>query len=148
MNNEGNLEWFGGNQDALSMFRMFVTLAHTWDDLVDKDKETTEDAINTAFLICLVYLPVNSFYQTIQRDIMPMWISIVSAYQTANRFEKTKDAHGVEIAHVLRYAAGNIIAYAVHVCVGPDKAAEYMPDVWKAIVVERFDEYRKEHLHV
>jgi hypothetical protein len=148
MNNEGKLEWFGGNQDALSMFRMFVTLAHTWDDLVDKDKETTEDAINTAFLICLVYLPVNSFYQTIQRDIMPMWISIVSAYQTANRFEKTKDAHGVEIAHVLRYAAGNIIAYAVHVCVGPDKAAEYMPDVWKAIVVERFDEYRKEHLHV
>jgi len=148
MNNEGKLEWFGGNQDALSMFRMFVTLAHTWDDLVDKDKETTEDAINTAFLICLVYLPVNSFYQTIQRDIMPMWISIVSAYQTANRFEKNKDAHGVEIAHVLRYAAGNIIAYAVHVCVGPDKAAEYMPDVWKAIVVERFDEYRKEHLHV
>lgn len=148
MNDEGKLEWFGGNQDALSMFRMFVTLAHTWDDLVDKDKETTEDAINTAFLICLVYLPVNSFYQTIQRDIMPMWISIVSAYQTANRFEKTKDAHGVEIAHVLRYAAGNIIAYAVHVCVGPDKAAEYMPDVWKAIVVERFDEYRKEHLHV
>jgi hypothetical protein len=148
MNNEGKLEWFGGNQDALSMFRMFVTLAHTWDDLVDKDKETTEDAINTAFLICLVYLPVNSFYQTIQRDIMPMWISIVSAYQTANKFEKTKDAHGVEIAHVLRYAAGNIIAYAVHVCVGPDKAAEYMPDVWKAIVVERFDEYRKEHLHV
>jgi hypothetical protein len=148
MNDEGKLEWFGGNQDALSMFRMFVTLAHTWDDLVDKDKETTEDAINTAFLICLVYLPVNSFYQTIQRDIMPMWISIVSAYQTANKFEKTKDAHGVEIAHVLRYAAGNIIAYAVHVCVGPDKAAEYMPDVWKAIVVERFDEYRKEHLHV
>jgi len=148
MNNEGKLEWFGGNQDALSMFRMFVTLAHTWDDLVDKDKETTEDAINTAFLICLVYLPVNSFYQTIQRDIMPMWISIVSAYQTANRFEKNKDEHGVEIAHVLRYAAGNIIAYAVHVCVGPEKAAEYMPDVWKAIVVERFDEYRKEHLHV
>jgi hypothetical protein len=148
MNNEGKLEWFGGNQDALSMFRMFVTLAHTWDDLVDKDKETTEDAINTAFLICLVYLPVNSFYQTIQRDIMPMWISIVSAYQTANRFENSKDEHGVEIAHVLRYAAGNIIAYAVHVCVGPEKAAEYMPDVWKAIVVERFDEYRKEHLHV
>jgi len=148
MNDEGKLEWFGGNQDALSMFRMFVTLAHTWDDLVDKDKETTEEAINTAFLICLVYLPVNSFYQTIQRDIMPMWISIVSAYQTANKFEKSKDAHGVEIAHVLRYAAGNIIAYAVHVCVGPEKAAEYMPDVWKAIVVERFDEYRKEHLHV
>ena len=148
MNDEGKLEWFGGNQDALIMFRMFVDLAHTWDDLVDKDKEATEQAINNAFLICLVYLPLNPFYQTIQRDIMPMWISVVSAYQTANKFENSKDEHGVEIAHGLRYAAGNIIAYAVHVCVGPDKAAEYMPEVWKAIVVERFDEYRKEHLHV
>ena len=148
MNDEGKLEWFGGNQDALAMFRMFVDLAHTWDDLVDKDKDTSEQAINNAFLICLVYLPLNPFYQTIQRDIMPMWISVVSAYQAANTFEKSKDEHGVEIAHVLRYAAGNIIAYAVHVCVGPDKAAEYMPDVWKAIVVERFDEYRKEHLNV
>lgn len=148
MNDEGKLEWFGGNQDALIMFRMFVDLAHTWDDLVDKDKDASEQAINNAFLICLVYLPLNPFYQTIQRDIMPMWISVVSAYQTANKFENSKDEHGVEIAHGLRYAAGNIIAYAVHVCVGPDKAAEYMPEVWKAIVVERFDEYRKEHLHV
>lgn len=148
MNKQGKLEWFGGNEDALSMFRMFVDLAHTWDDLVDKDKEATEQAINNAFLICLVYLPLNPFYQTIQRDVMPMWISVVSAYQTANKYEKDKDEHGVEIAHGLRYASGNIISYAVHVCVGPEKAAEYMPDVWKAIMIERFDEYRKEHLNV
>lgn len=148
MNSEGKLEWFGGNEHALNMFRMFVDLAHTWDDLVDKDKEAGEAAINNAFLICLVYLPLNQFYQQIQRDIMPMWISVVSAYQTANQYERNKDAHGIEIAHTLRYAAGNIIAYAVYVCVGPEKAAEYMPEVWKAIVVERFDEYRKEHLNV
>lgn len=148
MNTEGKLEWFDGNEDALNMYRMFVDLAHTWDDLVDKDKEATEADINNAFLICLVYLPLNPFYQAIQREVMPMWISVVSAYQAANKFEKSKDAHGIEIAHTLRYAAGNIVAYAVHVCVGPEKAAEYMPEVWKAIVVERFDEYREEHLNV
>lgn len=139
-------EWFGGNEDAMAVFVMLCDLAHTWDDLVDKDKPLTEGAINNAFLICLVYLPLNPFYQLIQRDIMPMWITVVSAYKTANTFEKTKDEHGIEIAHTLRYAAGQIIAYAVHVCVGPEKAAEYLPDVWKALVVERFDEYRKEHL--
>ena len=147
MNTYGKLEWFGGNEDALNIYRMFVDLAHTWDDLVDKDKDASEVDINNAFLICLVYLPLNPFYQTIQRDIMPMWIAVVSAYQTANTYEKDKDAHGVEIAHGLRYAAGNIIAYIVHVCVGPEKAAEYMPEVWKNIVSERFDEYRKEHLN-
>lgn len=140
----GKLEWFGGNQDALNMYRMFVDLAHTWDDMVDRDKPMGEGQINNAFLICLVYLPANPFYQQIQRDIMPMWLSVVSAYQTANFFERAKDKHGVEIAHTLRYAAGHIVAYAVHVCVGPEKAKEVMPEVWKNIVAERFDDYVKE----
>lgn len=147
MNTAGKLEWFGGNEDALNIYRMFVDLAHTWDDLVDKDKDAGEADINNAFLICLVYLPLNPFYQSIQMQIMPMWIAVVSAYQTANKFEKDKDVHGIEIAHGLRYAAGNIIAYIVHACVGPEKAAEYMPEVWKSIVIERFDEYSKEHLN-
>lgn len=147
MSDEGKLEWFGGNQDALNVYRMLIDLAHTWDDLVDKDKPVSETEINTAFLISLVYLPLNPFYQVIQRDIMPMWVAVVSAYQTANHFERSKDEHGVEIAHGLRYAAGNIIAYMIHVCVGPEKAAEFMPDVWKEMVPERFDEYRKEHLN-
>ena len=77
-----------------------------------------------------------------------MWLSIIHAFQTANAFEKAKDPHGLEIAHSLRYAAGNLMAYVVHVCVGPEKAKEYLPEMWKAIVVERFDDYRKEHLDV
>lgn len=147
MNKEGKLEWFGGNVDALNVFRMFGDLAHLWDDLVDKDVEASEAAINNAFLICLVYLPANPFYRSIQAEVMPMWITVVSAYRTANQLERDKNAHGIEIAHGLRYAAGNIIAYVVHICVGPEKAAEYMPDVWKTIFAERFDEYRKEHLN-
>jgi len=148
MKTVGKLEWFGGNEDAFAMFHMFVDLSHAWDDLVDKDKDLAERDINNAFMICLVYLPMNRFYQMIQHAVLPMWITVVSAYQTANHYERTKDEHGIEIAHGLRYAAGNIIAYAVHVCVGPEKAAEYMPDVWKEIVFERYDEYRKEHLNV
>jgi hypothetical protein len=147
MNNEGKLEWFGGNQDALNMYRMFVDLAHTWDDLVDKDKEVLEDAINEAFAISLVYLPANPFYQSIQPQILPMWLTVINAYQTANAFEKAKDPHGLEIAHTLRYAAGNIIAYAMYICLGPVKVKEFLPEMWKAVVVERFDEYRKEHLN-
>lgn len=146
-NKEGKLEWFGGNQDALHMYRMFVDLAHTWDDLVDKDKVASEYEVNNAFLICLVYLQANPFYISIQEQIMPMWLTVVSAYETANTFEKNKDPHGIEIAHSLRYASGHIVAYAVHVCVGPEKAREFLPDVWKGVVFERFDEYRKEHIN-
>jgi len=148
MTQQGKLEWFGGNQDALDVCRLLVTLSHTWDDLVDKDKPVSENDINNAFLIALVYLPSNPFYKYIQAQILPMWITVVSAYQTANYFEQTKDDHGIEIAHNLRYAAGNIIAYMMHVCLGPEKAKEYLPEMWKTVVAERFADYRKEHLNV
>jgi hypothetical protein len=146
MNHRGKLDWFGGNEAALAMYAMFVTMTHTWDDLVDRDKPVTEIEINQAFLIALMYLPANPFYQRIQSAIMPMWLTVVSAYETANKFEREKDEHGLEIAHSLRYATGNIVAYAIHVCVGPEKAREYVPEMWKAVFYERFDDYRKEHL--
>ena len=147
MKGEGKLEWFGGDQNAYNLFQMFIELSHTWDDIVDKDKEVSEDQVNNAFLIALVYMPSNPFYQRILSAILPMWIPVVSAYKTANKFEQDKDEHGIEIAHNLRYAAGYIISYMVHVCVGYEKAQEFMPDVWKAVVFERFDDYRKEHLN-
>jgi hypothetical protein len=146
MKDQGKLEWFGGNQDALNMYRAFVNLAHTWDDMIDRDKPVSADDINRAFLTCLVYLPANPFYRAIQEQILPMWLVVVSSYETANAFEKAKDPHGIEIAHSLRYAAGNIVAYAVHVCLGAEKAKEVLPEVWKAMFYERFDDYRKEHL--
>jgi purine-cytosine permease-like protein len=144
----GKLEWFGGNQDALNMYRAFVDLSHLWDDLIDKDKPVSPDDINQAFLTCLVYLPANPFYRHIQDQILPMWLVVISSFETANKFEADKDPHGIEIAHSLRYAAGNIVAYAIHVCVGADEARKVLPDMWKSIFYERFDEYRKEHLNV
>ena len=113
----GKLEWFGGNQDALNMYRMFVDLSHAWDDIVDGDKEIGETRINNAFITALVYLPSNPFYRSIQDQILPIWLMIVSAYEVANKFEKDKDPHGLEIAHGLRYATGHIVAYAITVCV-------------------------------
>ena len=110
----GELEWFGGNQDALVMYQMIVDLAQAWDDLVDRDKEIDEPTINNAFLIALVYLPMNPFYQHIQHAVAPMWITVVSAFEAANKFEREKDPHGLEIAHVLRYTGAQIIAYAIH----------------------------------
>ena len=145
-NQKGKLEWFNGNQDALNLYRMFVDLSHTWDDLVDKDNEVSAEEVNNAFMIALVYMPANPFYRRIQDQIMPMWLMVLSAYETANKYEADKDEHGIEIAHTLRYATGHIVAYMVHMCVGAEKAKEIMPDVWKHVVFERFDDYRKEHL--
>jgi len=71
MTDEGKLEWFGGDHHTLNMYRAFIDLLHTWDDLVDKDKPVSEIEINRAFLTALVYLPANPFYRSIQDAILP-----------------------------------------------------------------------------
>lgn len=145
-NSQGKIEWFNGNPAGLEIFRYLVELGHAWDDLIDLDKPLTERKTNRAFLICLVALPSNRVYQRIQAAVLPLWVSIVSAYETANAFERTKDAHGLEIGHTLRYAAGQIVALAMLDCHDDyEKANEHMPEMWKAVVFERLEPYRKEH---
>ena len=140
------IDLFGGNKHGEDIFEMFRTLLHTWDDLVDKDVEVSEDQINEAFRICLIGLPTNPLYNHIFPAISPMLEVVMSAYVTANKFEREKDEHGIEISHSLRYAAGHIIAYAIIQCVGVEKSKELVPLMWKEIFFERFDDYKKEHL--
>ena len=140
------LEWFGGNKDALAMYELMRELAHTWDDIVDKSPAVTEERVNRAFQIALVYLPANPFYRVIADAVAPMWLTTISAYAVANKFERDKDEHGVELAHMLRYAAGHITAYAIQVCIGAERAQLMLPDMWKTIVAERYEDYKTEVL--
>jgi hypothetical protein len=145
---ERKLEWFGGNADALNMFYTLVDLSNVWDDLIDRDKPVSDFDINRAFLSALVYLPANPFYNRIQMQVLPLWMTVISAYETANKFENDKDEHGLEIAHNLRYATGHIIVFMSQACLGYDKAQKFIPEIWKTIVDDRIDDYRKEHLNV
>lgn len=140
------IDLFGGNKHGEEIYEMFRVLLHTWDDLVDKDVEVNEDQINEAFRICLIKLPMNPLYNHIFPNIVPMWEMVISAYTTANKFEREKDEHGIEISHSLRYAAGHIIAYAIIQCVGIEKSKELVPLMWKKVFYERFDDYKKEHI--
>ena len=139
------LEWFGGNRAAWDAAVSLARLSQVWDDLVDGDQPVPASAVNAAFLTTLAYLPLNPFYASVQAQIAPMWLPVVAAYEAANQFEKDGDPHGLELAHSLRFAAGHIIAYLIIVCVGQDAAKAVIPDMWKLIVNERFDDYRKEH---
>ena len=144
--NDHRLEWFGGNQEALFMVDLMTDILQTWDDVVDKDKEVTENDINRAFSNALIYLPMNSFYRQIQYHVIPMWITVVSSFETANKFERDKDEHGIELAYLLRCSIGQIIAYAMYVCIGSENCKKSLPEMWKWLLSGRFEDYRKEHL--
>lgn len=139
-------EWFNNNEDAVRLFQDLCGLADVWDNLIDKDKPVSNKEINELFITCLFRLPMNPIYHALELQIAPMWLTVISAYETANHFEDVKDEHGIELGHVLRYAAGHIISYVIIHCVGIDKSRQYIPEMWKNLANERFEEYRGEHI--
>jgi hypothetical protein len=141
------LMWFGGNHEAAEIFNMLCELVDTWDNLIDRDVDCRQESINAAFRVALVGLPNNRLYAALMPQLVPMWEMVISAYEVANKFEQDKDEHGLELSHTLRYAIGHMVAFLVIACVGAYEAKSILPRMWKYIISERFDEYRKEHLN-
>lgn len=141
-------EWFGGNEDAARLVAHLCTVAHTWDDLVDKDKVVTSDQVNQCFEIALVNIPGNRFYQQYHEALAPLVYVGVLGYITANSMEASGDPHQLEIAHGLRYSVAQVAAFAVAVTNTREDTHRILPEAWKAWMPERFAEYAKEHNHV
>lgn len=138
---------FGGNEDAARLVERLCRVAHIWDDLIDKDKDVSDEQINEAFRIALIDLPNNPFYREHNAAIAPLVYMGVIGYMTANRMERSGDRHQLEIAHGLRYCVAQVAAYAV-VATNPLPIAErLLPTAWKAWMPERLDDYLKEHTH-
>ena len=141
----GKVEWFGGDVEALQVYRLLTDLAHLWDDLVDKDKELTEDAINYAFSIPLVLLPSNPYWRKIEPEVRAMWVPVIAAYALANRMEKTKDTRKLEISYSLRNSMTNIISYMVVRAHGCIAAIPHLEEVWLTAFNDSVADYTKEH---
>jgi len=139
------VEDFGGNQNIFHVFQCVRFLVHVWDDLIDKDKEVTDRDINQAFKIALVDLPANPVYRLVQQDLLPLWVTVISAYETANEFEAQGTAAGLEISHILRFEAVQILNYLMIAVLGYEQALPYLPKIWLGIVAEPLSGYLKEH---
>lgn len=140
-------EWFGGNEEAARFVAQLCDVAHTWDDLIDRDTPVSEEAINRCFESALLRIPANPFYQTHFAALSPLLFTGVLGYLTANRMERSGDAHQIEIAHGLRYAVAHVAVFAIAVTNPPEKVHEMLPEVWMWLMPERFADYLKEHAH-
>ena len=52
-----------GDADAIAFFMSILSVCHFWDDLIDKDVEISDEAINSVMWVALIDIPANPFYQ-------------------------------------------------------------------------------------
>ena len=135
--------WLKGNEQAVRFCIDLTYIAHLWDDLVDKDKERTDDEINTAFRIALVDIPVNPFYLDNISELRPLMMNAILQWQDANYLEIKGDYHDQHMAYMLRASFLQIFNYCAYLCGGPDWIKEIGPEM-RRIYEEDLFEYLKE----
>jgi hypothetical protein len=139
--------WFGalnGNAEAFRFCDAICRISNTWDDLIDRDRAITPGEVNSAFWTALADLPMNLFYQQHFTQLYPLVLNGMLAYLTSLTYEDTRDPHGLELAHGLRYLVANAITQAVYLCGGVDHALRVLPEVYKKLCHERIAHYLEE----
>ena len=53
------------NKDAVDLCLMLIEVAHVWDDLIDKDRDVSDDEINLVFTHLIHRIPKNPIYRAI-----------------------------------------------------------------------------------
>ena len=113
-------KWLG-DEDAVIFILTIGQITETWDDLIDKDKEVTDEQINSLFMHMLIDLPVNPFFDRYKFQLLPVLIIGINAWMDANKLEKGSRNDKV-FAYVLRDWILEITNMAVYLL----KGQEYM----------------------
>ena len=128
------------NQDAIEMMGELAKVSQVWDDLIDRDKEVTDNAINAVFISLLSTLPRNPFYASHLGELQPLIEGAIIDWLTANDLEQSGDAG--PMSWILRDNLSSIAIGAAKIIGGMPWAIEISPIVRKFVHDESIRGYQ------
>lgn len=135
------IRWaLAGNEDAIEFFDLVSGISQTWDDLIDRDRDVSPDAINGMMWSALVDLPLNPFYARHFSRLSTLMQQTILDWQTANALE-TADVKDRRVAFILRDSLAGVLVHCAYLIGGYDWAAQVAPAVRRYIHDEDFDAY-------
>ena len=140
------LEILAGNQDAVRMMQVIGKWSHIYDDLIDKDKEVTEDQINWVMWELLVGLQLNPFYTANSIILTPIVMSGILNWHAANQIEKIGDLEELRISHSIRYSICDVGMVSMILAGGLEHAKKYARVARLLFQCDTWDHYKSEHL--
>lgn len=120
---------YKGDTAAIELSFMLLDVAHTWDDLVDKDKEVTRDAVDKAFIYALQVIPTHKYWSPV---LHAMLSSVYLNWFAASEIEADKLASFDDLAKawMLRaslYDLFKMLTLQIH---GIDWAKQCTKTIW------------------
>jgi len=133
-----------GNKSAAAFCKTYIEDCHTTDDIVDGDKDLTDERLVAVRLDMTLKLSGNEFWQEHWRSLFPIFVGACAAYLDANRFSRgliAKYAKPDEAllyrraAEVLKSQYGEVLWHVAFICGG----WTHMRDLQKEYRVFGFD---------
>lgn len=115
--------FFKGNQQAVELCLDYFQVAHTWDDIIDKDAKLTDERVHMAFITLVHKIPNNPFYQSYQSELTPVLMNVVMQWLDANELDHGDD-NDKDKAYMLRAGLYNLISHIALICGGYEWAKE------------------------
>ena len=116
-----------GHQGAIQFLDLITDIAHTWDDLHDKDKAVSDGQVDQAFWNALVELPRNQFYQ---QNFVALNATVSLAIQNwcaSNELEDTLSDDDKEISFITRSGYVDLVILCAVIIGGYDWGREITP---------------------
>jgi hypothetical protein len=112
--------FLAGDVPAMTFVRRIFSVLHVWDDLIDRDKTVTDGEIMTAFMIALIELPNDAFYQKHFSVLQPILINSINNWHAANLMERTGGEKDKSIAFILRGTYIDLLSMSAFLVGGSD----------------------------
>jgi len=139
MRNQKLNQWIR-DPNAVAFLLDAFNVGEIWDDLIDKDKPVSPEAINTAFYTALVTLPNNPFYQAYRPQLSAVMVSGIHAWLDANKLERGSE-NDKACAYVLRVWYMELLTLVATLLHGFDYARSISLEMRAFFTHETLDEY-------
>jgi hypothetical protein len=116
-----------GNTDAVRFLEDITEILHLWDDLVDRDKAVSDEAINQGMWKALIDLPRNPFYAANFTSLNILLVAAIVNWEVATKMERNPvGADDLNIAFIIRSSYIDLVLGVAVILGGRVHAAEMM----------------------
>lgn len=134
---------YKGDKGAIHISNMLLNIAHTWDDIIDKDKPVSDKSVNQAFREAVFEIQQNPLWH--QCGLSHHVLNCYLRWRDANTIEKSKemtdnDLHKCYMLRAGIYDVFVIIAYYLY----GDEWVEEVGPVVRRFYGETLEEYMTE----
>ncbi len=134
--------WLKENAHAISFVHTAFAIAHTCDDLTDRDKSIETETMQQAFWLALIELPRNRFYVEHFALLNGQLQTAFLNWQIANRLEQMDSANAKAVAFILRSSYTDLVTLCAWILGGTDWSVQVGIESRLHASQEGFEQYQ------